>query len=85
MLNAEDLPEDYRAAGRQIVTELHTAYAALPPMTEADRFVNFTSNTYNTALWAIVVRHLVHRTAELQALPGLDRNTQNQNWRSRSP
>jgi hypothetical protein len=55
MLDANDLPEKYQEVGREAVAELQTVYAALPPMTAPERFVDFTVDRINTAVYLILL------------------------------
>jgi hypothetical protein len=50
MLDPDDLPEEYRAAGREAVERVRAVYAQMPAMADVDRYVHFTTNKYNEGL-----------------------------------
>jgi hypothetical protein len=65
LLKAEDLPQQYRAVGQEAVADLRIVYAAMPPMTAPERYVNFTANNYNSALYGIILPRMWDRIVEL--------------------
>jgi hypothetical protein len=72
MLRAEDLPETYREVGKRAVADLGAAYAAMPAMTDPEGYVNFTTNTFNIALYSIILPQLWDRVVELKIASAAD-------------
>jgi hypothetical protein len=65
MLDADDLPPEYREAGRQAVDRLRQLYSQMPAMTEPNQYVDFAAVKYNEGLYGIIVPTLENRVQEL--------------------
>ena len=63
MLDPNDLPEEYREVGRETVAELQEVYSGLPPMSEPERFVDFTVDKINTAVYLILLPRFTRAVA----------------------
>ena len=74
MLDPNDLPERYREVGRETVAELQALYSALPPMSEPERFVDFTAENINTAVYRILLPRFTRAVA--LAFPDLSHRDQ---------
>lgn len=78
MLDPNQLPEKYRDVGVKTVAELQEIYSALPPMSEPERFVDFTVEKINAALYLILLPRFTRAVA--MASPELSKEVPAEWW-----
>ena len=77
-VGSNQLPEKYRDVGVETVAELQEIYSALPPMSEPERFVDFTVEKINAALYLILLPRFTRAVA--MASPELSKEVPAEWW-----